>query len=79
MKGDKRSYSLFLEDIRESMELIVSYLKEIDYTSFAKDRKTIDAVFVILKLLAKRQKKFLRTLRRNILKYHGMKCIGCEI
>ena len=40
----KRDWTLFLEDILESIGLIESYVEGMDAESFAKDRKTVDAV-----------------------------------
>ncbi len=40
----KRDWTLFLEDILESIELIESYVKGMDVGSFTGDRKTVDAV-----------------------------------
>lgn len=40
----KRDWSLYIEDILESIELIESYVKSLDLKDFEQDRKTIDAV-----------------------------------
>jgi uncharacterized protein with HEPN domain len=40
----KREWTLFVEDILESIELIESYVEGMDFDHFSKDRKTIDAV-----------------------------------
>ena len=40
----KREWKLFVEDILESIELIESYVYNMELSDFAKDRKTIDAV-----------------------------------
>jgi len=44
MKKMNRDYTFFLEDIKESTELITSYINDMNYEAFAADRKTIDAV-----------------------------------
>ena len=40
----KREWKLFVEDILESIELIESYVHDMELSDFTKDRKTIDAV-----------------------------------
>jgi len=40
----KREWKLFVEDILESIELIESYVQNMELSDFTKDRKTIDAV-----------------------------------
>lgn len=39
-----RKWEFRIEDILESLDLISEYVKELDYDSWKKDRKTIDAV-----------------------------------
>jgi uncharacterized protein with HEPN domain len=39
-----RNWKFRLEDIRDSLELISEYVKDMDYDSWKSDRKTIDAV-----------------------------------
>lgn len=40
----KRDWRLFIEDILESIGLIETYIKDMDFDDFRNDRKTIDAV-----------------------------------
>lgn len=40
----KREWKLFVEDILESIELVESYVTNMDFENFKNDRKTIDAV-----------------------------------
>ena len=40
----KREWTLFVEDVLESIELIENYVSDMEFKDFAKDRKTIDAV-----------------------------------
>ena len=40
----RRDWRLFVEDIIESIDLIESYVKDMELDDFKKDRKTIDAV-----------------------------------
>jgi len=40
----KREWKLFVEDILESIELIESYISNMNFDNFKNDRKTIDAV-----------------------------------
>ena len=39
-----RDWKFRLEDIRDSLELISEYVKDLDYDTWKRDRKTIDAV-----------------------------------
>jgi len=40
----RRDWKLFVEDILESIELIESYVANMNFENFKNDRKTIDAV-----------------------------------
>ena len=40
----ERNWKLFVEDILESVELIESYIANMEFEDFKNDRKTIDAV-----------------------------------
>jgi len=44
MKVKDRNYIFYLEDMRESMELVISYVADMTYETLTGDRKTIDAV-----------------------------------
>jgi len=52
----KRDWTLFLDDILESIGLIESYVEGMDAESFAKDRKTIDAVVRNLEIIGEAAK-----------------------
>lgn len=57
MKKANRDYTLFLEDMKESMELIISYIDDMNYETFAIDRKTIDAVVRNFEIIGEASKK----------------------
>lgn len=46
-----RDWRFRLEDINEALDLIEEYVKGLDYSSWAKDRKTIDAVIRNLQII----------------------------
>lgn len=57
MKDANRDYTLFLEDMKESMELIISYVGDMNYEAFAVDRKTIDAVIRNFEIIGEASKR----------------------
>jgi uncharacterized protein with HEPN domain len=46
-----RDWKFRLEDINEALDRIGEYLKDMEYSSWAKDRKTIDAVIRNLEII----------------------------
>lgn len=44
MEKGKRTYLMYLEDIRTSMNRIAEYIDGLDFNSFKKDYKTVDAI-----------------------------------
>jgi uncharacterized protein with HEPN domain len=46
-----RNWEFRLEDINEALELIEEYVINLDFTSWTKDRKTIDAVIRNLEII----------------------------
>ncbi len=52
----KRSLTLFLNDIKESIEKIESYLKGFSFDDFVNDPKTIDAVVRNLEIIGEAAK-----------------------
>jgi uncharacterized protein with HEPN domain len=46
-----RDWRFRLEDISEALDLIEEYVKGLDYSSWAEDRKTIDAVIRNLQII----------------------------
>lgn len=46
-----RNWEFRLEDINEALELIEEYVIDLDFTSWTKDRKTIDAVIRNLEII----------------------------
>ncbi len=53
---NKRNWMLFLEDIIESIEKIDRYINVMDFVSFAKDDKTVDAVVRNLEIIGEASK-----------------------
>ncbi len=49
----KRNWKLFVEDILESIGYIEKYIEAVEFEDFRADRKTIDAVVGILRLLGR--------------------------
>jgi len=47
----KREWKLFVEDILESIELVESYVANMNFDDFKNDRKTIDAVVRNLEII----------------------------
>lgn len=54
----KRDWTLFLEDILESIGLIESYVDGMDAESFAEDRKTVDAVVRNFEIIGEAAKSY---------------------
>jgi uncharacterized protein with HEPN domain len=46
-----RDWRFRLEDINEALDLIEEYVEGLEYSSWAKDRKTIDAVIRNLQII----------------------------
>jgi uncharacterized protein with HEPN domain len=46
-----RNWKFHLEDIVDSIELIFEYAEDVDYNSWKKDRKTIDAIIRNLEII----------------------------
>lgn len=46
-----RNWKFRLDDINEALDFIREYVKDLDYSSWAKDRKTIDAVIRNLEII----------------------------
>jgi uncharacterized protein with HEPN domain len=44
LEKGKRTYLMYLEDIRTSMNRIAEYIEGLDFNSFKKDYKTVDAI-----------------------------------
>lgn len=54
----KRDIRLYIEDVRESIAKIEKYTKGLDYNTFIKDPKTIDAVVRNLSVIGEAVKNF---------------------
>jgi hypothetical protein len=78
LKPEERDPILYLEDIALSMQRIQEYISGLDFQHFKQDYKTVDAVFVILKLSVRLQKTYLIISNPNIPMFHGKKCTVYE-
>jgi uncharacterized protein with HEPN domain len=52
-----RDFKLFLDDIIEALEKIEEYTRDIDFNTFSKDSKTIDAVIRNFEILGEATKQ----------------------
>ncbi|AHF80366.1 Hypothetical protein TES1_0982 [Thermococcus paralvinellae] len=59
----KRDYRLFLQDILESIERIEEYTEGYNFETFAKDRKTCDAVLRNLEIIGEAAKHIPENIR----------------
>lgn len=65
----KREWNLFIEDILESIELIESYVVNMDIEYFKKDRKTIDAMVRNFEIIGEASRNIpdeIKTKYRNV-------------
>ena len=61
----KRDFTLFLEDILESIERIEEYIQGIDLTTFNKDIKTQDAISRRIEIIGEAIKNIPPAYRNN--------------
>ena len=61
----KRDFTLFLEDILESIERIEEYIQGIDLTTFNKDIKTQDAISRRIEIIGEAVKNLSPAYRNN--------------
>ena len=61
----KRDFTLFLEDILESIERIEEYIQGIDLTTFNKDIKTQDAISRRIEIIGEAVKNIPPAYRNN--------------
>ncbi len=54
----KRSFALYLEDIKDSIERIKKYTQRLTFDDFNKDQKTIDAVVRNLEIIGEAARNF---------------------
>ena len=54
----KRGIRLYIEDVRDSIYKIEKYTKDLDFNTFVKDAKTIDAVVRNLSIIGEAVKNF---------------------
>lgn len=61
----KRNWKLFVEDILESIGLIESYISNMNFDDFQKDRKTIDAVVRNLEIIGEASRSIPEEIKNN--------------
>jgi len=61
----KRNWKLFVEDILESIGLIESYISNMNFDDFQKDRKTIDAVVRNLEIIGEASRGIPEEIKNN--------------
>jgi uncharacterized protein with HEPN domain len=74
----KKEFLDYVEDIIEAMEDAISFVKEMEYDDFAKDRKTVYAVVRALEIIGEAVKKVPLRVRNRYPKFLGKKLLGCE-
>lgn len=62
-----------MEDIDEALERIGEYVENIDYASWAKDRKTMDAVIRNLEIIGEAANHIPDSIQENIWRFPGLK------
>lgn len=67
----------YLEDILETINATEDFIKELDYDSFAQDRKTIFAVSRTIEIIGKHQNKYPLKLQHSTLMFFGGKLPKC--
>jgi len=72
----KREWKLFVEDILESVELIESYVENVDLDEFEKDRKTIDAVVRNFEIIGEASKYIPDDIKNNYLEVDWKGILG---
>lgn len=61
----KRSYELYLLDIKDSGNAILEYVKDLDFKSFLKDRKTYMAVIKEFEIIGEAVSKLPKDLKKK--------------
>ena len=72
----KRSYKLFVEDIRDAMGKIERYIKELDYNEFIEDEMVIDAVIRNLEVIGEASTNIPERIRKKYLAIPWKRMIG---
>jgi len=65
MKRDQRTYTMYLDDILESMNRIEEYISGYDFVKFKRDYKTVDAVIRNFEIIGEAAKKIPLILKEN--------------
>lgn len=65
MDKEKRSYIMYLEDIQLSMSRISEYIANLDFISFKRDYKTVDAVVRNFEIIGEASKSLPDSIRNK--------------
>ena len=65
MDKEKRSYIMYLEDIQLSMSRISEYIANLDFISFKRDYKTVDAVIRNFEIIGEASKSLPDSIRNK--------------
>jgi uncharacterized protein with HEPN domain len=71
-----RDYKLYLDDIVESINRILTYIGESDYTAFSADQKTIDAVVRNLEIIGEAARNLPDEMRQSMTEIDWKKIVG---
>ena len=65
MKRENRLYTMYLDDILESMNRIAEYISGYDFVQFKRDYKTVDAVIRNFEIIVEAAKKIPLTIKEK--------------
>jgi uncharacterized protein with HEPN domain len=65
MKKESRSYIMYLEDILTSMNRISEYIEGLNFISFKRDYKTVDAVIRNFEIIGEASKKLPHSIKEK--------------
>jgi len=74
----KRAAELLLDDIREAIDKIERYTRDLSFEGFMADEKTQDGVVRNLEIIGEAQIICPRSSKRNSLTSSGRKSSGCD-
>ena len=74
----KREPALYLQDIKDSIEKIQEYTKDISFDVFSQDQKTIDAVVRNLSVIGEAAKNIPEDIKVKIFSYSMERSYGDE-
>ena len=62
----RRTYRDYVQDVLASLQEIEEFTKEMDFESFAKDRKTVNAVIRSLEVMGEAAKKIPKEIKGQV-------------